>query len=289
MKANYIELKKERELGEIISDTFLFLRHNYKVLLKLILKITWPALFFVLVSFGYYFWSWNGDLFSSYININSMNNLDFTGFLAVIIMIIAISVYYALLHGTVLGAMKSYAENKGEIMEEAVEWEVRSKFWKLWGGNILVGILTFFGILLCIIPGIYLMVPLSLITSVIIFQNKGVMDAFAECFQLIKNNWWITFATILIIGILFYIINFVLQLPLTIYVLSKVFVENPDGIVDSDGVMNWIVISLNLLFTLLQYILFSIIVISLGFIYFNLNEKKYHTGTFEEIDNLGKH
>src|SRR5690606_11640419 len=126
----------------------------------------------------------------------------------------------------------------------------------------LVGILTFFGILLCIIPGIYLMVPLSLITSVIIFQNKEVMDSFSECFQLIKNNWWITFATILIIGILFYIINFVLQLPLTIYVLSKVFVENPDGIVDSDGVMNWIVISLNLLFTLLQYILFSIIVIS---------------------------
>jgi hypothetical protein len=44
-----IQFKKQRDIGEIITDTFKFIREEWKPLGTLILKITGPALF-VLVS-----------------------------------------------------------------------------------------------------------------------------------------------------------------------------------------------------------------------------------------------
>lgn len=290
MEINYINLKKERDLGEIITDTFQFIRHNYKILLKLILKITWPALLFVLLSLGYYFWSFGADY--DFFNINmeaGFGSVYPAGILfSILAMLVAASIFYALLYGTVLGILKSYAWNKGEILEEEVQLEVRSKFWRLWGGGIVAGILVSLGFVLCIIPGVYLMVPLSLISAVIVFQNKDITDSISECFRLIKDNWWITFATILIIGILYYIINFIVQIPLMIYMIFKVFAMSSSETVDPGNMFDWLFIGLNLLFTLAQYILSSIVVVSTGFIYHNLKEQKDFTGTFEEIENLGK-
>ena len=36
MTNNYINFKRQRELGEVISDTFKFLRENYRLLFKMI-------------------------------------------------------------------------------------------------------------------------------------------------------------------------------------------------------------------------------------------------------------
>jgi hypothetical protein len=237
---------------------------------------------------GYYLWSF-GDFALGFMGIRYLEGTVFpTGvLLSIFIIIVAVSVFYALLHGAVLGTLKSYANNNGEVLESEVKFEAKSKFWKLWGGNIVAGVLVGLGFIMCLVPGIYLLVPLSLITSVIVFQNKDIMDAFSECFQLIKDNWWITFATILILGILFYVINFIIQVPLAIYMIIK-YSSTDGSSANPNEVVDWGFIALNLLFTLLQYLIGSILVIAMGFIYFNLNEKHHHTGTFEEIEGLGK-
>ena len=43
MNDNYINFRRHRELGEVITDTFKFIRENYKLLFKLIFKIAGPA------------------------------------------------------------------------------------------------------------------------------------------------------------------------------------------------------------------------------------------------------
>ena len=45
---------------------------------------------------------------------------------------------------------------------------------------------------------------------------------------------------------------------------------------------------LNMISTLAQFLLNLISVIAAAFIYFNLNEKKNFTGTYERIENLGE-
>lgn len=293
METNYLILKKQRDFGEIITDTFQFIKQNFKTLFTLILKTTWPALLFALLVLGFYFYTFQDFSYLSYMSPSDnpllIDQIFPAGFLLVsFVLLVAVSVFYALLNGTVLGIMKSYANNQGEILENEVQDEVRAKFWNLWGGGVLAGIMIFIGFMLCLIPGIYLFVPLSLIYAIIIFQNKSISDALSECFYLIKDNWWITFATFLVIGILYYIINFIVQIPLMIYMLAEMFVANPDGVADPNLVFDWLLIALNLFFTVLQYLISSIMIVAAGFIYYNLNEQKHSTGTFEKIEGLGK-
>ncbi|MFT5738606.1 MAG: hypothetical protein ACI9SG_002963, partial [Maribacter sp.] len=44
MKSNYIEFKKQRELGEILSDTFAFFRNEFKLFFTIFFKIVGPFL-----------------------------------------------------------------------------------------------------------------------------------------------------------------------------------------------------------------------------------------------------
>ena len=49
-----LKLQKQRELGDIISDTFKFIRQNFKPLGKFIFNITGPVFVILLVSIGFY-------------------------------------------------------------------------------------------------------------------------------------------------------------------------------------------------------------------------------------------
>ena len=42
MKADYIEFKKQRELGDILTDTFAFLRSEFKPFFTTFFKIVGP-------------------------------------------------------------------------------------------------------------------------------------------------------------------------------------------------------------------------------------------------------
>jgi hypothetical protein len=64
------------------------------------------------------------------------------------------------------------------------------------------------------------------------------------------------------------------------------------GEIDAEGMMDIfkdpIYILLNVISTLAQFLLNLISIIAGVFIYFNLNEKKNFTGTYERIDSLGE-
>ena len=50
----YIEFKKQRELGEIFSDTFAFIRNEYKPFFKTIINVAGPYLAFFLIALVFY-------------------------------------------------------------------------------------------------------------------------------------------------------------------------------------------------------------------------------------------
>ena len=139
----------------------------------------------------------------------------------------------------------------------------------------------------CIIPGVYLYVPLVLTFSIMVFSRKSVSDAFSYSFTLVKDNWWATFAALFVVGIIVTVASYAFAIPSTIYTYAKMGIFSGEIDAENFGVGDPISIFLGSLSTLAQFLLNIISVVASVLIYFDLNEKKNFTGTYERIKNLG--
>ena len=210
--------------------------------------------------------------------------------LVFIIFFLAIIAAYVMAQATVLFYIKSYANNKGVINFEEIKKNVYTHFWSFIGLGLLVGMSIMVGFIFCIIPGIYLYPILALSFSVMVFNQKGVSEAYGYSFTLIKDNWWITFITFFVIGIIVGIASYAFSIPAYIYMMVKMgtMAGETDPVALTGGIFDPIYILLNLLSVSVQFLLNIITLVAGVLIYFNLNEKKNFTGTYERIDNLGK-
>jgi len=291
MKTNFIEFKKKRELGEILSDTFAFLRNQFKPFFNTYFKIVGPFLLVMILSLAAYTY-FGGNMFNNLI-IEDFNegapNMLIVFSLALVYLASLIAVY-TMSQSTVLHYIKSYDEGKGQIDYETIRTNVYRSFWSFIGLGILVGLSVGFGLMFCLIPGIYLWVPLSLSFSILVFTKKGVSDAFSYGFNLVKDEWWITFATLFVIMVIVTVATYAFAMPGVIYSYAKMGILSGELDAESIGDVfkDPLYIFFNLFATLAQFLLNLIAVIAGAFIYFNLNERKNFTGTFERIQNLGQ-
>lgn len=282
-----IHFKKQRELGTIITDTFKFLRTHGKPLFGLILKITGPALLIMILAYAYYVQYLSASLVWTDDAQNPLEALPPLAYVSMGLLLMAAVVYYSLLNGVVMHYIKAYIHNKDKVDLEAVSDGVRNDFWKLIGTSIVIGTLTGVGMMLCVVPGIYIGVVLAPIYAVVVFERKDVMDAFSACFKLIKNEWWMTFATLIVVFMLYYIIVMVFQIPQYIYFFIKGVSMTEIITTDPAAMFDWVYILLTSISMIFQYLLHTIVVMAVAFIYFHLNEKKHFTGTMEAIDSIG--
>ncbi len=287
MNTNYIEFKKKRELGDILTDTFAFIRQEGKSLFSVLLKTSGIPFLLLLAASAYYTYS-SANMFDP-LTIQNGGMFNSASILLSLFMLLAtMLIFYGLLFGSVLHYIKAYVDNKGTIDQDTVVQGVKKDFGNIIGLGILSGLIIFFGFILCVLPGIYLYVPMSLVFSILVFRNTNVSDAINESFQLIKNEWWITFATLFIIGIIISIISMVFSIPALMYTFTKTFTAASEGTMsDPSAMFDWVFIALNTLSSAAQYVLYVITAISTAFIYYNLNERKHATGAFEQIDSLG--
>lgn len=278
-----INFKQQRDIGAIITDTFKFIRVEGKTLGLLILKISAPAMVAMIASYVYYAQTFIGDFERIFTSTSLASSVVFS----VLLLLCSFVAFYALLYGSVFGYIKNYIENNGIINEAEVSKLAREHFWSYIGLNIIIGLMVFIGLVLCLLPGIYIAVCLSLSFPMMMFERKDLGNAIGNSFKLIKDEWWITFATLIVVYILYYVIALVFQLPQLIYYFTKMFTMvneisgNPFEIVD------WISITLDVISMIAQFFLFALIIIATSFVYFNLNEKKNFTGAIETIDKLG--
>ncbi len=278
-----IQFKKQREIGDIITDTFKFIRENYKLLLSYILKTTGPFFLILVLAVGYYTYSVAGSPFENF--SGGIGNF----IVSFLVMVGALLLFYSALYGTILHYIKIYISNKGTVPEAEVKAGVQRDFFKLLLLSFLSGILIIAGFILLVIPGIFVLVPLSIAGAVLVFKNYSVSESISYCFTLVKDHWWITFITLFIIGILVYIIGLVFQVPLIIYTVIKTLTAVQEGsMANPELFRDWIFISLQIFSSIIQYLLSIITIIAIAFIYFNLNEHKHLTGTYETIEKLGE-
>ncbi|ASV31389.1 hypothetical protein [Maribacter cobaltidurans] len=289
MNPNYIEFKKQRELGEILTDTFAFIRKEFKPFFSTFFKIVGPFLAVMIVALVAYLY-FIGNSFNFLVQTDNGAASFATIFVVGLAYVLSAVAVYTMSQSTVLHYIKSYNSGKGQTDFDTIKQEVYASFWSFIGLGIIVGLSVGVGFLFCLIPGIYLYVPLVLSFSIMVFDKIGPSDAYTNSFSLVKDEWWITFATLLVMGIILYIAALAFSVPTVIYQWLKMGIFT--GEMDAENVFEMtsdpIYILFNVISTIAQFLLNLISIIATALIYFNLNEKKNFTGTLERIENLGK-
>lgn len=291
---NLINFRKERDLGDIISDSFKFIRENYKPLFKVVTRVVGPVLLLFVLSFtAYNFIVFQGS--GGFLTTEMERHIEelvsrfaITTLLGAVFMIVISFLFYALFYASLNYSIESYIENKGEIVVEEVAEKVRSSWGRFFGLSLMGTLLLMIGFILLFFPGIYLSVPLALVFSVMAFRKTSVSDSIGHSFKLIRGNWWMSFLTLFVILILYYVMTAIFQLPATIYSIVKVMTISGEADFSFTNVFDWIYIALNAFSLLVQSLVFGFVVISSALMYFNLDEKLNRTGAFETIENLGE-
>lgn len=291
MQQTNMKLEKERDLGEIITDTFSFLRINYKPLYQVFVSTILPIMLLFVAANAYYQYATqeittnslflNNDPFGLFKNLSSI-------LIPTILALLTSLFFYVISSIAILGSVKSYQQT-GEIDVKFVKAEIKSRFWSMTGLVLLSFIVLVLGLMICIVPFFYLIVPVTMMFPILIFENKNVGDSFSDAFNLIKENFWPTLGTIIVVFLIIMFASGIFQIPIILYSLFSMVTqleasyENLDNLVKVD----WVLIGLSAIGTFGSNILSLVSIISWALIYFNLNEKHNLTGTVQEIDSIG--
>ena len=287
---NFINFKKTRDLGAMISDTIKFLSVEWKPFLGTILKISIIPIIIAICAVIYFAMNSTEFIadFSQFNEDSSFDELNFSQILIpLFIYIFSYIVAYALMTVATLSYIKSYINNKGIVNFDEVQKTTKDKFWTYIGLFILVVIIVGFGMLFCFLPGIYFAVVLSLSTCLVVFKNKGVLDSINDSFGFIKGHWWETFGILLVIQILIGIIGFFAGLPASIYQGADMATilegQDPTEMLNSFG--DPIYLMLIGISYLINFILYLVSVVVIVFVYYDIKEQKNPTS--EMINEIG--
>lgn len=305
----YIAFRKKRELGEIISETFIFLRRNGKPLFNVLVRTCIIPFILLIVAVGYYTKASAGaNVFTSF----GSGDSDIGGFvIALFALVITGIIYNAMLYGSTSEYIKAYIARQDRPDTAIVVQTIKDKTGSYIGlglMNLLIVVaiaaipgalgaylfasgsegLGVFSMFLIIFPILYVYVKLTVIFPVLANKELSTVETLKESWRLLKEEWWMTFFTILILGFLIGIIGFVFQLPAVIYTMVKTFAAVQSGSMsDPTAMFDTVYVVLQTLASSVNYILYVILAIAVNFIYFNLNERKNQSGTLDQIDRIG--
>jgi hypothetical protein len=285
---NFINFKKKRDLGTILSDTFQFLSSEWKPFFGTILKISIIPILIAICAVVYYGMSsvsFLGD-FSQIADFQGGFNFSDL-LLPILAFLFSYLIAYALITVAALAYIKSYIDNKGVVNYEEVQNSTKEKFWPYVGLFFLNGIIVFFGALFCFLPGIYFGIVLSLSICLLIFQNKSVTDAINDSFSFIKGHWWETFGILIVVQLIIIFISFILDLPATLYQAADI-TSIIQGNASNEILKSFsdpIYLMLIALSYFIKFILYIVATVATVFIYYDIKEQK--DPSTEIIDEIG--
>ncbi len=272
-----IQFRKKRELGAIFSDSFEFIKQEYKPVSKLILIYVLPFL----ILYG---------IVQVYIQMKLIGNIDLSDPEAMMANIgpvykniFLFSLFGIFVQSLLIGTYYSYIEiyikkGKGNFDLSDIKPQLFSNSLLALSAGFIVFILTMIGIVMCIVPGIYFANTFSIVVMIALFERKGLGNAMSRSWKLVNSQWWNTLL-INIVGIaIIWIVGFVLTLPAMLTGITTTII----GVQDT-GVINypdwyWVLTAIS---TVISSILWIIPFTFLAMQYFNLDERTKPENPFQ--------
>lgn len=267
---DYIKFDHKRELGKIISDSFLFIKQEHKALFKLILKYVVPFLFlyaYVQLKLQIKL-SENVDLADPESLFQNMG----PAFVKEFSLSILFSLFVQALLVTVLYTyIESYIkEGKGSMDIATVASRLFQNSGLILGVSLIWYFITLLGLFTFIVPGVYFANTLCLAIFIVVFEKKGIRNAMARSWQLVNRSWWATLLLGLTGLVIVWVLGLILSLPAS---LAGVDLASVSGAIKNGEYVPdatfWIV---NGIISILSSILWLFPFTFLAFQYFNLSD-----------------
>lgn len=270
-----INLYKVRDFSENFETLVKFLKQNYGPIIKGICYII--PLMLIISYFLIEVESFTGD---PYLYINSSDML--LNSLKVVIGSALYLFLYLVISTYVICYMVQYSETKDVEVDPKVVWnKLKRAIFPLLGATILYGLAICFGFILCFIPGVIIFVYLIFYQFCYVSEeNTGVSDCLSRSWNLVQNNWWITFAFTLVVGIVVTIVSYIFSIPVALSSLGKVL----DIDFLNNAIYKYIATFISYTGTLL---LIPISTIATGVLYFNRRSDYDDIELYSEIDSIG--
>ena len=115
-----------------------------------------------------------------------------------------------------------------------------------------------------------------------VMENTSFGYAFSQSFKLIKENWWVTFGTLVVIIIVLYVASLVVIMPSAILRGVSLYSSLTKG-----NTVSTTATVLTTLFSQIAHVFYVLPTVAATFCYFNLNESKEGTGLIERINQFG--
>ncbi|MEX0610465.1 MAG: hypothetical protein WD016_02170 [Balneolaceae bacterium] len=269
-------LQKYRDLGAILSDSFMYVRIHYKSLGKGLLLFVFP---FYLVSGLLVGNAYTSIFTAAFSNPESMENMMLGGdlWLGILLLGLASGSLFTITLKHVQLARHTEDIEAMDLLED-----FGRNFLTLVGLYFLVIFAVGFSFLLLIIPGIYVGIKLFVSPAAAILEDRNPFDAIARSWELVEGHWWFTFAVYLVMYFITTFMTYVLIIPFTMvitFMSASGLDTTGEGLGSIMGVFYGILIILASLFSVL-------LLIAMSLHYFNLVERKEGVGLREEIEQL---
>ena len=225
-----VELDRHWDVGELLGETFkLFWKH--KLLFAAITAII-AVPYIVVVDLV-----WGEELASG--------GTDFDWASFIVPTILGATVIPALITALHVVSLLRIAEGERPSVGEAFGLAA-DRAGAAIGATVLYMLAVVVGLVLLIIPGLWLAVRLYFGAQAAVVDGLSPVDALKRSSELVRNRWWQTFGRMLLAGIVFSLVTLPLNIPLQLMDFGPVYVV-------LDVVLQTIVLSLTALFGTLVF------------------------------------
>jgi hypothetical protein len=277
MAQQKIQLRKIRDFGENFSDTFQFIRQEFKPLL---ISFTLVAGIFMLIN----------AILTGIFEKQALSVLDdmvkgvfyerTVIFTPTYFILIGVSIMSMAAMRTVVSVYMKYYDENGVSPTVQEVWRGFVKYFlKVFLFSVPRYVLIIIGFIFCIAPGVYILVALMPYSFIIISENESFGESFGRCFDIIKENFWISVAIYLIAFLIFSVSSGAIGFTVSaIAGLASYFTTKE--------LSSTLAIVMSVL-SVVQYFFYIIFFVSAGLHYYNLVETRDGTGLARRLENLG--
>lgn len=274
-------LRKSRDIGDIITDSFAYLRIHFKSLGKGLLFFSLPLIIISGILIGTGFGTAMAGNLDDPNAIGELANLGFqfiAGFFLLMLtfMFIIVIVFKHI----------QLIDDGEETIEPSMLLEGFARnIFGVWGILVVISIVSMIGFFLFIIPGIYVAFKLSLAPAIYVIEEEDFGTALSKSWQVTTDYWWFTFGTSFIMSIIMNVVSNAVIVPLYIVMMVVVFSTGEPNM-ELFGSFFSVFYGIGMIAVGLLY---CFPVISQALVYFNLEERKTGNSLSMKIDSLGNH
>jgi hypothetical protein len=117
-----------------------------------------------------------------------------------------------LLQATLVKAVQDVRDGRADMSIGETVSAATPYLWAVIGASILAGIAITIGLILIIVPGLYLITIWAVIIPAIVIEQTGVFAAFGRSRQLVRGHGWHVFATLVLLWVIQLVVNIILGL-----------------------------------------------------------------------------